>query len=119
MDIWNTGPFDNEEAQEVLEDLRNNELYLDELLPDAGNRYIEKDQGAMIIALAHLAAGEQPGDTQPVGTADLQTPAMKERLRQCLEAVLIDATVSGLYAHWQEQGEQLHEWKARSHVALS
>ena len=119
MDIWNTGPFDNEEAKEVLEDLRNNELYLDELLPDAGHRFIEKDHGALIIALAHLAAGEQPEDDQVVNAEALQTPEMKERLRQCLEAVLIDATVSGLYAHWQEQGEQLHEWKARSHVALS
>lgn len=118
MDIWNTGPFDNDEAQEVLEDLRNNELYLDELLPDAGHRFIEKDHGALIIALAHLAAGEQPEDSQAVNAEALQTPEMKERLRQCLEAVLIDATVSGLYAHWQEQGEQLHEWKARSHVSL-
>ena len=118
MDIWNTGPFDNEEAQEVLTDLRNDELYLDELLPDSGNRYIEKDQGAMIIALAHLAAGNQPEEGGEVDAAALQTPEMKERLRQCLEAVLIDGTVSGLYAHWQGQGEQLHEWKARSHVAL-
>lgn len=118
MDIWNTGPFDNEEAQEVLADLRNDELYLDELLPDSGNRYIEKDQGAMIIALAHLAAGNQPEEGDDVDAAALQTPEMRERLRQCLEAVLIDGTVSGLYSHWQDQGEQLHEWKARSHVAL-
>lgn len=118
MKIWNTGPFDNEEAQEVLEDLRNNELYLDELLPDAGHRFIEKDQGAMIIALAHLAAGGQPEDGGEVGVDKLQTPEIKERLRQCLEAVLIDATVSGLYTHWQAQGEQLHEWKARSHVSF-
>lgn len=118
MKIWNTGPFDNEEAQEVLDDLRNNQLYVEELLPDSGQRYIEEDQGAMIIALAHLAAGNQPAEGGEVGVDKLQAPGMKERLRQCLEAVLIDGTVSGLYARWQGEGERLHEWKSRSYVAL-
>ncbi|WP_080795139.1 DUF4259 domain-containing protein [Corynebacterium pacaense] len=119
MKIWNTGPFDNEEAQEVLRDLRNDELLLEELLPDAGHRYIEEDQGAMIIALAHLAAGNQPQGAAVPGVDKLRTPELRDRLRQCLEAVLIDASVSGLYARWETEGEALHEWKARSHVRLS
>ncbi|MFP7365510.1 DUF4259 domain-containing protein [Corynebacterium callunae] len=118
MKIWNTGPFDNEEAQEVLEDLREGHLDPAELLPDIGQRHIEEDQGALIIALAHLAAGNQPAEGAEVDVERLQTPAMKDKLRQCLEAVLIDDTVSALYARWQREGEKLHEWKSHSYVLL-
>ncbi|RNE48658.1 hypothetical protein C5L39_07225 [Corynebacterium alimapuense] len=121
MEIWNTGPFDNDDAAELLEDVRQGEeLYLDELLPGAGNHYIEADQGAMIIALAHLAAGDLPENITAEHVSELQDPAMKERLRQSLEAVLADGTVSGLAGHWAKQGtDQLYEWKAKAHVSLS
>ena len=53
MGTWNTGPFDNDDAAELLDDIREGHIYFDELLPDVGHRYIEADQGAMIIAMAH------------------------------------------------------------------
>lgn len=119
MQNWKTGPFDNEDAAEVLEDVRSGELYLDELLPGVGNRYIEADQGAIIVALAHLAGGDLPEGITPEQVAELQTPEVKERLRECLGAVLSEGTVSELAAQWAEEGtEQLYEWKAKAFVNL-
>ncbi|MCS5479950.1 DUF4259 domain-containing protein [Corynebacterium sp. YIM 101645] len=119
MQNWNTGPFDNEDAAEVLEDVRSGELYLEELLPGVGNRYIEADQGAIIVALAHLAGGDLPEGITPEQVTELQTPEVKERLRECLGAVLSDGTVSELAAQWAEEGtEQLYEWKAKAFISL-
>ena len=120
MEIWNTGPFDNHEAAELLNDVRSGDLYLEELLPDSGTRFIDADQGALIVALAHLAAGDLPEGIEPAHVTQLQTPEMRERLRQSLEAVLADGTVSELAGHWAEQGtDQLYEWKAKAHISLS
>ena len=74
MEIWNTGPFDNHEAAELLNDVRSGDLYLEELLPDSGTRFIDADQGALIVALAHLAAG---GNTRVILYVDAgNTPAV-------------------------------------------
>lgn len=120
METWNNGPFDNEDAAELIRDIREGALDPTELLPGANSRYIEADQGAMIVAMAHMAAGNLPEDITEEQAAQLQTPQTRERLRQALEAVLADSTVSGLYQLWTDAGEtQLHEWKAKSHVDLS
>lgn len=120
METWNTGPFDNEDAAELLSDIREGALDPTELLPGANSRYLEADQGAMIVAMAHLSAGNLPEGITGEQAAQLQTPETRERLRQALEAVLADSTVSELYQHWADTGEtELHEWKARSHVDLS
>lgn len=119
MGTWNTGPYDNDDAAELLEDIREGHIYFEELLPDVGHRYIEADQGAMIIAMAHLAAGEVPEDIDDAVLAPLRTPQTRERLRQCLEAVLSDGAVSELAEQWAESGqEELLEWKAKSHIQL-
>ena len=120
MGTWNTGPFDNDDAVDLIEDIREGELDPVELLPDATTRYIEADQGAMVIAMAHLAAGELPEGMSTEQVSHLRSADNRERLRQCLEAVLSDDTVSELHAVWAKAGEeQLHEWKAKSHVDLS
>lgn len=119
MGTWNTGPFDNDDAAELLDDIREGHLYFDELLPDVGHRRIEADQGAMIIAMAHLAAGDVPEGIDDSQLESLRTPEARERLRQGLEAVLSDGTVSELAEQWAESGqEKLLEWKAKSHVPL-
>ena len=120
MDKWNTGPFDNEEAAELLEDIKTEAVPLEQLLPSKTSRYLEADHGALIIAMAHLAGGNLPAGLTSDQVAVLHTPASREVLRQSLEAVLVDATVSGLYQEWQEEGPaKLHEWKAKSHIDLS
>ncbi|WP_237559153.1 DUF4259 domain-containing protein [Corynebacterium renale] len=45
MATWNTGPFDNDEAQELLEDLRSGLLDPVELIPNTGYRRIDADEG--------------------------------------------------------------------------
>ena len=122
MGAWDKGPYDNDDAAELLEDIREGELYLDELLPDAGTRYIEADQGSMIVALAHLAAGDLPedGGIEESMISHLQTPENKDRLRQGLEAVLSGDTVSELHELWSGAGEEeLLAWKAKSFIDLS
>lgn len=119
MGTWNTGPYDNDEAADLLDDIREGHIYFEELLPDVGHRYIEADQGAMIIAMAHLAAGDVPEGIDESHLQSLRTPETRERLRQCLEAVLSDGAVSELAELWAESGqEELLEWKAKSHVQL-
>lgn len=120
MKKWNTGPFDNEEAQGLLEDIREGVVPLEQMLPTSGQRYLESDHGALVVAMAHLAAGELPEGITEDSVAVLREPANRETLRQSLEAVLADASVSQLYEEWQAEGtEKLHEWKAKSHVSLS
>ncbi|GAB3690672.1 DUF4259 domain-containing protein [Corynebacterium nasicanis] len=119
MGTWNTGPFDNDDAAELLDDIREGHIYFDELLPDVGHRYIAADQGAMIVAMAHLAAGSVPEGIDDSQLESLRTPQNRERLRQCLEAVISDGTVSELAGQWAESGQdKLLEWKAQSHVQL-
>lgn len=119
MGTWNTGPFDNDDATELLDDIREGHIYFEELLPGVSNRYIEADQGAMIIALAHLAAGDVPEGIDEAHLESLRTPESRERLRQCLEAVISDGAVSELAEQWAESGqEKLLEWKAKSHIQL-
>lgn len=123
MNKSNTGPFDNEEAQETLTEIRNGELFLDAMLPTPSQKFIDADQGQIIVALAHLAASDEqdlPEGITAEMTAELRDPQVKERLRQALEAVLMDPTVSGLCGQWQKAGlEEFHEWKAVSHISLS
>lgn len=120
METWNTGPFDNDEAAELIEDIREGVLDPLELLPSADSRYLDADEGAMIVAMAHVAAGNLPAGLDSAKVKTLQTPETKERLRQALEAVLSDSSVSGLAEQWAKAGEsQWHEWKAKSHVDLS
>ncbi len=129
-----TGPFDHPEAAGMLQDIASGEFpiddLLDELLAESRHSYLPADHGAMIVALAHLSKAVADGDdfdelklpvsVNPNRFSRLGTPGIVEALRQGLEAVLSDATVSGLYAHWQGQGQELlHEWKAVSHVDLS
>ena len=120
MKKWNTGPFDNEEAQGLLEDIREHAVPLEQILPTSGQRYLEVDQGALVVAMAHLAAGTLPEGVGEEDVAVLREPAHLEVLRQSLEAVLVDGSVSGLYTEWEAEGfDKLHEWKARSHVTLA
>lgn len=119
MGTWNTGPFDNDDAVELLEDLRDGDLDLDMILPDPTETYIEADQGAMIIAAAHLVAGSQhPEGVTDKQLAPLRTPEFREKLRQSLDAVLLDSSVSELHELWSDS-DQFDEWKAKSWVDLS
>lgn len=120
MKKWNTGPFDNEEAAELLDDIKEGAIPLGQLLPDSSHRFIEADQGAMIVAMAHLAGGDTPEGITDASVEELRTPEAKEVLRQALEAVLVDGAVSGLYSEWAQEGDtELLEWKAKSHIDLA
>lgn len=120
MEKWNTGPFDNEEAAGLLADINDGAVPLEQLLPTRGHRYLEADHGALVIALAHLAGGELPEGVTREDVAVLRQPEHIETLRQSLEAVLADGSVSELYTEWAEEGDaKLHEWKAKSHIDLA
>lgn len=127
------GPFENAEAVGMLQDIASGEITVDdlagELLTATGDAYLDADSGAMVVALAHLTKCVSDGrstdelklpvEVNPRRFETLATPSTVEKLRQALEAVLADATVSGLYAEWEEKGtDYLHAWKAASHVQL-
>ena len=121
-EIWGTGPFDNSEAKELLEDIASGVFDPVHLLPDRSQRHLNADEGQVIVALAALAAADDadlPEGIEPAAVAGLREPANRERLRQSREAVLADASVSGLYERWQLSDGQLLEWKAQSWVDLS
>ncbi len=119
MGAWSYGPFDNDDALDAVEDVKSGDFPVEELLPQPTDNYIDADQGAIVVALAKLATLNE--DELPEGvTADhvsqLREPGMKDRLRQALDAVLMDASVSELYDNWAEAGEgELLKWKAASH----
>lgn len=122
QDTWGTGPFDNAEAQETLEDIRSGVLDPVHLLPDRGQRHLGVDEGQVIVALAALAAAEDadlPDGIDANALASLRQPEPKNRLRESLEAVLADASVSALYRSWQANEKDLLEWKARSWADLA
>lgn len=121
MSTWNYGPFDNDEAQELLEDLRTGAFDPVELLPHSGYKRLSADEGQLIVALAALVTaqpGELPEGVSTDALRSLQQPGPKEKLRQALEATLSDSQVSDLAGYWQRQG-QLHEWKAVSWATLA
>lgn len=110
------GPFDNEVAQELIEDLKEGTFDSAYVLPPAGVRSIEADIGQSIIAAAKIAAApddDLPEGLKPEQVAPLRDPQLKEQLREALDAVLADGAVSELYTHWARRG-QVHEWKALS-----
>lgn len=119
---WGTGPFDNAEAQETLDDIRSGALDPVLLLPDRSQRHLNADEGQVIVALAALAAAadaDLPEGVSPAAVEGLREPGNRERLRQSLEAVLADASVSDLFAYWQTDKAKLLEWKAQSWVELA
>ncbi|WP_058234751.1 DUF4259 domain-containing protein [Devriesea agamarum] len=120
MAAWDLGPFDNDGAMDLVADISDGEFDdLDDVL-DVSD-YIDSDQGEMIIALAHLAAGHFPADQDEL-TADhvsfLKSPDIRAKLRTALEAVLSTSERSELVELWEESDE-LEEWKAASHVELA
>ncbi|QNE89485.1 DUF4259 domain-containing protein [Corynebacterium incognita] len=131
--LTEVGPFENSEAVGMLQDIASGEITVDdlagELLTATGDAYLDADSGAMVVALAHLAKCVSDGrstdelklpvEVNPRRFESLAAPSTVEQLRQALEAVLADSTVSGLYAEWEEKGKDyLHAWKAASHVQL-
>lgn len=110
------GPFDNEVAQELVDDLKEGTFDEAYVLPPAGVRTIEADIGQSIIAAAKIAAADD--DNLPEGlTAEqvepLRDPRLRESLREALDAVLADGAVSELYTYWARR-DQVHVWKALS-----
>ncbi|MHA2788875.1 DUF4259 domain-containing protein [Corynebacterium sp. S7] len=118
--IAKTGPFDNTEAQELIADLKKGGLPVSELLPNRGHKHLSTDEGELIVALAAMATGNKPEGIPDETIAELNEPKLRNNLRESLDAVLMDATVSDLYGQWEKRGKaELNEWKARSWVDLS
>ncbi|WP_018296340.1 DUF4259 domain-containing protein [Corynebacterium lubricantis] len=116
----NTGPFDNNEARELIADLQKGGLPVRELLPNRGHKHLSTDEGELIVALAAMATGNKPEGIPDETIAELNEPDVRNNLRESLDAVLMDATVSDLYGQWESRGQaELNEWKARSWVDLS
>lgn len=114
------GPYDNDEARELLEDVRAGAFDPALMIPGKHFGYLDEEMGALLVALISLAAAsddELPEGITPEHVATLREQDTQLRLRDAQDAVLADGTVSGLYAHWDKEGK-VHEWKALSYQPL-
>lgn len=88
------GPLTSPESEEVLRDIESDGLRLEESLDLADSDYIETEEGARIIVLAHLAAGEEsdlPSGLDEEEREQLRDPGTLESLHELLNTVLYDA----------------------------
>ncbi|WP_290197315.1 hypothetical protein [Corynebacterium guangdongense] len=105
------GPLTSPGAEEVLRDIESDGLRLEESLDVADSEYIEAEEGARIIVLAHLAAGEEsdlPSGLDEGEREQLRDPRTLEALHELLNTVLYD-TRSELRQERRAEGV-LNDW---------
>lgn len=105
------GPLTSSEAEEVLRDIESDGLRIDESLELADSDYLESEEGARIIVLAHLAAGEEsdlPSGLDEEERAQLRDPETQDALHELLNVVLYDER-SELRQERKADGV-LHDW---------
>ncbi len=105
------GPLTSPESEEVLRDIESDGLRLDEALDMAGSDYLEAEEGARIIVLAHLAAGEEhdlPAGLDEEEKERLREAETRDALHELLNTVLYDVQ-SELRQERRSEGV-LDEW---------
>lgn len=127
MGAWDTGPFDNDGALDVLAEIRHGDFTfagIDELFDDP--EYLEVDGGQIAVALAALVQASRGKMDAPAGLggaelesfAAMLTPERLDWLQAQLDRALADGESSELYELWEETDE-LASWLAVSRVRVT
>ncbi|HZK31467.1 MAG TPA: DUF4259 domain-containing protein [Corynebacterium sp.] len=109
MGTWNVGPFDNDSAQDLLNDIRAHRFDFDQFRFDcAGDEVIDAEDAAVIIALSALvqacsSGGLPPGITRS-DLRQLDNKPARRWLSRKYECILDEAS-SPIYAIWEATGE--------------
>lgn len=114
MGTWNVGPFDNDAACDLVDDIRAGRFDFIQFRFDcAGDVIVDADDAAVVVALSALGTAH-PSELPDGITMDdmrlLRTEESRKWLREQFARVL-DKDVSPLYAMWEE-ADELSEWLA-------
>ncbi len=125
MGAWNTGPFDNDSALDLVDEVSSSEFTFDDIQWAFDDpEYLGADGGVYAIALGALirVVRGEPGAEAPEGT-DLATFAghvTAERVawtRAQIDRALTGSKESELYGLWEET-PSLDEWLEASRGAM-
>ncbi len=111
MGTWDTGPFDNHAARELLASLRDGSFDLTGFQKSCAVEPLDSDDAETVIALGallKLKADALPEGIHREDLAPLYTPQSKAWLRRRINSAMRPET-SSVYALWETTGE-LEEW---------
>ena len=111
MGTWDTGPFDNHAARELLGSLRDGSFDLTAFQKSCAVEPLDSDDAETMIALGallKLKADALPEGIHREDLAPLYTPQSKAWLRRRINSAMRPET-SSVYALWETTGE-LEEW---------
>lgn len=123
MGTWGWGAFDNDDALDWLDELKNSsdlsplEEAIDHVL-DSGDDYLELPEAEVALAAAEVLASllGNPGDELPewiedwlVDRGDSLDPSLVDRAREAVARVSTDSELLELV----EESEDSAEWKHR------
>ncbi|WP_293770535.1 DUF4259 domain-containing protein [uncultured Corynebacterium sp.] len=118
MGTWNSGPFDNHTAAELLAALRDGTFDFEAFKKSCTDDYIDVDEAETYIALGALTklrADELPQGIAPERLSGIYTPQSRAWLRKKINQAL-QPEVSGAVALWEETGE-LEQWVRTARAA--
>ena len=111
MGTWDTGPFDNHAARELLASLRDGSFDLKSFQRSCAAEPLDSDDAETMIALGallKLSADALPEGIDREDLAPLFTPQSKAWLRRHINSAMRPET-SSVYALWETTGE-LDQW---------
>lgn len=118
MATWDSGPFDNDAAAELVAALRDGTFDLESFQAACSSTHIDAVEAEACVALGALS--KLPDEKLPTGIEPSQlrrmfTPQCRAWLRRRIDMVMEPAR-SGAIAMWEETGE-LEEWLRTAQAA--
>lgn len=108
MGTWNTGPFDNDSANDAVTALVNGTFRMDQFRFECGLGALGTDEAESVIALAAVINGHLPEGYEGTTVDYPFTLDDKQWIRRRAQAAVRPGG-SALYSMWEDSGE-LDEW---------
>lgn len=118
MGTWDSGPFDNDTAVEVVAALRDGTFDFNQFRASFSANYIDAVEAEACVALGaliKLPPEELPAGVKPESLRKLFTPQSRAWLRRRIDMAM-NPEQSSAVAMWEETGE-LDEWMKTAQAA--
>lgn len=118
MGTWNSGPFDNDAAVELLQGLREGTFDFEDFKASCRDDYVDVEEAEMYVvlgALIKLPVEKLPEGIGPERLKRLYAPQSRAWLRKKIDQAMVPE-VSAAMALWEETGE-LEFWVRTAQAA--